>query len=150
MSKCLQCDAPIESYTGRRPKKFCSDTCRATYHQKPRPKTSVLRKTFEDVMEKNKALETQLSELLSKNKEEVAKSVHDLAEVGMAITHTDNEGKAKRIDPLSEEGVIIQRIAILEKELKNPPKTAIIGVKNWIMTRQIELSKLKEKLNPTN
>lgn len=122
MSKCLQCAKPIESYTGRRPKKFCSDTCRATYHQKPRPKTSVLRKTFEDVVEKNKALETQLSELLSKNKEEVVKSVHDLAEVGMAITHTNNEGNATRIDPLSEQGAIIQRIAKIEELLKAPAK----------------------------
>lgn len=122
MSKCLQCGVAIESYTGRRPKKFCSDTCRATFHQKPRPKKSVLRTTYEEVFNRNKELETQLSELLSKNKEEIKKSVDDLLEVGVAITHTDNEGNATRIDPISEEGWKVQRIAQIEKDLLISPK----------------------------
>ena len=61
MSKCLQCDAPIESYTGRRPKKFCSDGCRATYHKKPRPKKNVTRDTFEKVVKEKAELAMELA-----------------------------------------------------------------------------------------
>jgi len=39
-----------------------------------------------------------------------------------------------------------QRIAELEKELKNPPKTAQIGVRNWVRIREQELQKLKNGL----
>jgi len=38
-----------------------------------------------------------------------------------------------------------QRIVELQKELNNPPKSAIIGVKNWIKAREEELSLLKDK-----
>lgn len=35
------------------------------------------------------------------------------------------------------------RIKVLEYEINHPPKTAIIGVRNWIRAREIELAKLK-------
>lgn len=41
----------------------------------------------------------------------------------------------------------MNRIKVLEKELDNPPTTSIIGVKNWIKAREIELSNLKAKYN---
>lgn len=61
MNKCLQCGVDIESYTGRRPKKFCSDGCRATYHKKPRPKKNVTRDTFEKVVKEKAELEMELA-----------------------------------------------------------------------------------------
>jgi len=61
MNKCLQCGVDIESYTGRRPKKFCSDGCRATYHKKPRPKKSVTRGTFEKVVKEKAELAMELA-----------------------------------------------------------------------------------------
>lgn len=38
------------------------------------------------------------------------------------------------------------RIKELEDELKSPPKTPLIGIKNWIWARQSEIDKLKEQL----
>jgi predicted transcriptional regulator len=42
---------------------------------------------------------------------------------------------------------IKERISALESELKNPPKTAIIGIRQWTNIRETELTKLKKQLN---
>lgn len=33
MGQCLNCKKEIEEYTGRRPKKYCSDACRQKFFQ---------------------------------------------------------------------------------------------------------------------
>ena len=47
----------------------------------------------------------------------------------------------------SEKTAIKERISVLETELKNPPKTAIIGIRQWTNIRETELTKLKKQLN---
>lgn len=47
----------------------------------------------------------------------------------------------------SEKTAIKERISVLESELKNPPKTAIIGIRQWTNIRETELTKLKKQLN---
>lgn len=42
---------------------------------------------------------------------------------------------------------IKERISVLETELKNPPKTAIIGIRQWTNIRETELTKLKKQLS---
>ena len=80
--KCLNCDTPIESTEGKRKRKFCSDLCRATYHQK------------------SKTIESEIEKELPK---EFRKKVFDdLWEFGMAITKNTENG-LKRVEPLTEE-----------------------------------------------
>lgn len=112
MSKCLNCGVPIETNTGRRPRKFCGDNCRATYHQKHKPKERkfVQRATYERIFEKNKELESRLTELLAKSKPEIKEAANDIFDTGMAITETTEEG-VRRIDPMSGEGLKVQNMA---------------------------------------
>lgn len=49
----------------------------------------------------------------------------------------------------SEKTAIKERISVLESELKNPPKTAIIGIRQWTNIRETELAKLKKQLSGT-
>jgi hypothetical protein len=62
MIGCLNCNKEINPQTGRRPKKFCSDKCRAAYNAKNRNKEPkwVQRETFEKLMEENKRLKEQI------------------------------------------------------------------------------------------
>ncbi len=103
--------------------------------------------------EREDNFENKLSELVEENREEMNKIANDIIETGIGITKSDEKGFVKRVYPMSEEGLRVQeqakiheRIKTLEHELKNPPKTAIIGVKTWIKTRQKELSELKSKM----
>lgn len=71
MSECLNCKKPIETHTGRRPRKFCSDNCRATYNSKNRPKTKkwVQQKTFEKVVkEKDEIIANLKAQILGQPK----------------------------------------------------------------------------------
>ena len=45
-----------------------------------------------------------LSVYFDKSRGEIVKTVNDILEGGIAITHSDTNGMVKRIDPLSEEG----------------------------------------------
>jgi len=71
---------------------------------------------------KEKQFEKLLTDKLKENEVEISKTGMDLAEIGVAITHTDENGKATRIDPLSDKGEIIMQIAKLEERLKLSPK----------------------------
>jgi hypothetical protein len=42
---------------------------------------------------------------------------------------------------------ILNRISVLESEIKNPPKNLIMGTRIYIGVREKELRELKEKLN---
>lgn len=61
--------------------------------------------------------------------------------------HTDSHVTVEEI-MLSDYDIRLMedRVKVLEAELKSPPKTATIGVKNWIRVRERELSELKAKL----
>jgi hypothetical protein len=62
MIGCLNCGKEINPETGRRPKKFCSDKCRASFNAKNRNKEPkwVQRETYEKLMEENKRLKEQI------------------------------------------------------------------------------------------
>ena len=49
MGQCLNCKKEIQEYTGRRPKKYCSDPCRQKFFQakKKREKPKVISSTPE-------------------------------------------------------------------------------------------------------
>lgn len=86
---------------------------------------------------------------------ELAKGVHkEIVEVPIGelreyVKNADNVIPEEQLKELSEYQIRVdkERIATLESELKHPPKTAIIGVKNWIRTREVELANLKAKYN---
>lgn len=107
MSKCLQCGTELPpKIEGKRPRLYCDNNgaCKQKHWQKnKKAKTHVT-----IPIEKYNELETQLSELLSKsleeNKEEFNKALNDITEKGLAITHTTENGKVRRIDEFSEEG----------------------------------------------
>ena len=67
MSNCLNCQKAVQNTEGKRPKKFCSDKCRATYHNKNKAKESkyIQLKTHEGIVQdlraRIKLLEAQIS-----------------------------------------------------------------------------------------
>ncbi len=93
MSNCLNCDTPIETNTGRRPKKYCSDICRATHYQKNKPKEKkfVQSATHEAVLKENKELKTQLEALKSTVSENKAQQAPETE------NHTNTSQKEKSV-----------------------------------------------------
>lgn len=61
--------------------------------------------------------------------------------------HTDSRVTVEKIT-LSDYDIRLMedRVKVLEAELKSPPKTATIGIKNWVRVREQELSELKANL----
>jgi hypothetical protein len=63
MTLCLNCQKEVEPKEGKRAKKYCSDTCRATHYQKTHPKGEkkyVLMKTHQKVLEELKELRSKV------------------------------------------------------------------------------------------
>lgn len=136
MSKCLECQAEINQTPGRRPRKFCDNKgkCRLAHWNKNNPKEGkyVLKSKYDAL----------LAQIKGNNKpENKEKILNERNAVNNASTKTTN--------PLTENectSVDLERIKVLEYELKSPPKTAKIGVKTWIRVRENELKQLKEKI----
>lgn len=79
MSNCLNCGKEVQKTEGKRPKKFCSDTCRATFHNKNKKKEPkyVLLETHQAVL---KALEAANKELIDIKSREAVESVRNVAQ----------------------------------------------------------------------
>jgi endogenous inhibitor of DNA gyrase (YacG/DUF329 family) len=80
MTLCLNCQKEVEPKEGKRAKKYCSDSCRATFYQKNRPKGEkkyVLMKTHKDLEEKYKSVVQELAELKGKVKLAGGKPIMD-------------------------------------------------------------------------
>jgi hypothetical protein len=152
-TNCLNCDKPIDQTNGRRERKYCGDNCRAAYHQKKKA-------GLKWVMTENpEQVPDWVREYFLAHPEHLVttKAVNtDIRELGIGITHTDENGKHTRVDPLSEEGQrvldvakIDEQIVALIKERDNPPKEhSAIGKKTWRFDRQQkidELQKLKKQ-----
>jgi endogenous inhibitor of DNA gyrase (YacG/DUF329 family) len=80
MSECLNCGKPIEAYTGRRTRKYCSSACKQAHFKKTKPKEAkyVQRETYKAALERIKLLEAQISsqgqkQPIPSKKEEVSK-----------------------------------------------------------------------------
>lgn len=71
MTNCLNCGKPIEAYTGRRTRKYCSPACKLAYFKKTKPKEPkyVLLSTHEAALERIKSLEAQISSIPPHGKE---------------------------------------------------------------------------------
>jgi len=83
---CLYCGEEMESVTAK--KKFCSDLHRVYWNRE-------------------KKFEKELTDVLKENGIAISETINDLNTIGIAITKTEN-GKAKRVDPLSREGQDVQ------------------------------------------
>jgi len=98
---CEYCENPMEAKY--RNKRFCSDKCRI-YWNREKDAIKLMEESFKE------------------SKEEMKKVANDIFEGGLAISKTNLEGKIERIDPISNEGEIVQRIAKIEELLKLPTK----------------------------
>lgn len=151
MSKCLNCETQIETNTGRRPKKYCSDICRATHYQKNKPKEKrfVQMATYSSVLEENVKLKEELQQIKA--------TVSDFKP--QEPTKTKKEGKPTQkedkapveaenasqddIEPEDRTDERNLRIAQIEADLKLPPKY-LPKHKRTELTK--ELNELKDKL----
>lgn len=147
MSKCLTCEKEIESVEGKRERLYCSDKCRVKFNQTKKRKTvTIPRKEYEEL----------LSKIVEQNRPEMNKIANDVAELGVAIYETTENG-IRHVDPLSDEGQkvmddaerkeIEDRIKQLEYEIAHPIKTAIFTQAQYKKSREVDLEKLKAKLN---
>ena len=143
MSKCLQCGVAIESYTGRRPKKFCSDTCRATYHQKPRPKKNVLRATFDNVVKEKAALEMELAKFKANHVAEPSGHKIDIEELNTTPLDTTTPNSVTFHGGKKEVSVVdkSELIAKYEQELTTLPEKGQFAIqrRKWLKTKIYQL-----------
>ena len=164
MSNCLNCQKAVQNTEGKRPKKFCSDKCRATYHNKNKAKESkyIQLKTHEGIVQdlraRIKLLEAQIS---AQSKPDDTKYQNNLKDAhkwtrqpsGSKIQNFTNDQNTNKVVTVSEKQedldkeTILERIKELEADLKNPAKNTMIGQKAWIALRENELKKLKAELN---
>lgn len=92
-----------------------------------------------------KDLVTEIKDLVKGNLSERGKTIQDVVEVGVSVIHTDNEGVEKRIDPLGEEGLIIQQIANDADELKKLPDSGFGKQRKRFLDNRIYANKQKLK-----
>jgi hypothetical protein len=118
---CIYCGEKMESVTAK--KKFCSPLHRV-YWNREQKAVKLLGDTFEAT------------------KEEFKKVANDIFEGGIAIAETTTEG-VKRIDPISDKGEVVQRIAQIEKMLLMPQKYLAYNKRTML---EAELNQLKFKL----
>lgn len=130
--------------------------------QKCRQKNWRRRKAFGEVETEEVTFEKQIEDYLHKpenveyRRSLLSQFMGDLTDFNVGITKEEPGEKPVVVSPLSEEGQkvlelaekqeIEERIAEIEKELKNPPKNPLIGLSNWIKVRQMEIDKLKKQL----
>lgn len=104
-----------------------------------------------DMQEVNKVLHDTLLDKIKKN------SIPENKLIILAERNTPHNLGDKNSQPIPATNITYflsdydirlmeDRVKVLEAELKSPPKTATIGVKNWIKVRERELSELKAKL----
>ena len=98
---CIYCGEKMESVTAK--KKFCSPLHRV-YWNRERKAADLIGKAFQE------------------QRTEISKTTKDLIDTGVAIQKTTETGEIKRINPFSNEGEIIQRIAKIEQMLLMPQK----------------------------
>ena len=151
------CKKELVHTEGRRPKKYCSDKCRISHHLSKKKVPKYVQ------IETHNKVKQQLDELL---KFKTTQPINPKSRVnsGLVVEFTptteqsfDGKKLADNIkdeppmyaEPSEENKIKLNRIADLEKELKNPPKNPSIGLKTWTKVRQDEINKLKnEILNP--
>lgn len=188
-TKCLSCQKDVAQKKGKRAKLYCSDLCRATYHQNKKQELKVSKVftvelpkdylNFEKIMVlKEDGTMVPIDEFPKTGNTDLwlqafgaLKQVRDDSNEPLFFEYNPKNEKVVPISsPLAGKSVTVtlksenyntgepkeetewevrnrvERIATLENELKHPPKTAIIGVKNWIKVREKELAELKSKI----
>jgi endogenous inhibitor of DNA gyrase (YacG/DUF329 family) len=136
MKECLTCQKNIEQTEGRRQKVFCSDSCRAAYHQK---KNAGKRKyvRIETFQKLQKELEVE--------RQNRSNPLINAAR-GWDKNGVNSDEWAASVKANKEIEEIEQRIKDIEKELNSPPKNPLIGIRNWVRVRVAEIDQLKKQL----
>ncbi len=145
MSNCKNCNAKIELKQGRRPREFCDNNqkCRNEYFRKN--KKSATHKTipieqWEEIQKKLKQVGKPITE--SQNKADTGDK-----KVNMGNTQPKEETPVNTPEMSEyERKEALERIPILENEIKNPPKNMSISKKLYLSLREDELKTLKNKL----
>lgn len=160
-----KCGKELTHKEGRKKKKYCNQNCNTRHWQmmnpayKPKSKRVPLQEYSEMELAKiklQKMMENPMGIFGGTGHkvdiEELRKMPIDMSQIGKFTLHREqkeasviNKEDLPELPKIDTSG-IEARIKQLEHELKNPPKTAIIGVKNWIKARQKELSELKSKM----
>ena len=155
-----KCGKQLKHIEGRRKKKYCDQKCNSAHWQ-----------SLNYVPIKNGGI--KFKKIPMKEWDEIQRIIKEFQRAGNEnkfIQLDTKSGETELVDsPVSSESVAVvinaeqliiktqdddyqtrvekQRIVELRKELDNPPKSSIIGVKNWIKAREEELSLLKAKYN---
>lgn len=119
--ECPVCKNEFDPYTGRRPKKFCSDGCKIQWH-------NVSKKVVENNKPGNKAMED--------------------FEKGLMLAGLVTPANVQELEErtrLEEYEKALARIEELQKELKTPPKSVSIGISVWKRVRENEIKELRQK-----
>lgn len=153
-NSCLICGKKIEQIFDRRARLYCSAKCRQSAFLKknggikfkkiPMKEWDEIQriiKEFQRAGNENKfiQLDTKSGETELVDSPVSSESVAVVINAEQLIIKTQDDDYQTRVEK--------QRIVELRKELDNPPKSSIIGVKNWIKAREEELSLLKAKYN---
>jgi len=133
--ECPVCKNEFDEYTGRKPKKFCTDACKVKFWN----------------------AQKQVKELLDdpKVKQAVKESVKNIVEYGQTAVHIpsmttgiskeDVESKIPKTTEGSEE--IQNQIELLIKERDSAPRDySVVGKKVWRLDRQKKIDELKKSL----
>lgn len=83
--------------------------------------------------------------IVEKSRDVVVATTKDLMETGTAITKTTAD-RTIRIDPLSEEGDIVQKIAATEAEKCPDYAKSPMAKRVWEMDREKRLLELRKKM----
>lgn len=142
MSGCLNCGKELKNLPKKRVKVFCDTTCRSNYWQKVK-RLEAAGKSADEIIEIMRKLATN-------NKPENKKRIENERQT----PHSPNQEQNRKqpLTPAEMEGspeikAAKGRIAVIQDELKHPPKTPLIGLRKWILVREQELKQLQEKIN---
>jgi endogenous inhibitor of DNA gyrase (YacG/DUF329 family) len=127
---CPECKKPIISTPGKRPKKFCSTTCRSNFWQKQKRKEARVRKAFQKFdTPKEQETRRQLTD--------------DLVNQGVAYSKVTTAG-TERVDPQSDEATeILKQLRVAEAEKMPGYIQMEIGRIHWSKQQKKKIDELK-------
>ncbi len=175
MDTCFNCGKPLEHTEGKKQKKYCDEDCRGQFFRKVNHAPKYVQyKTFLELKEKFDGLKEQTADtakrvtLISDEAGQWqtasgkkcnivwggeinitgAKVVKEGTDTFLKTTIEvpDQPAETEKM-PQWEIDNKKQRIIDIEKELKSPPKNPLIGMKKWVLVREMELQKLKSELS---
>ncbi len=145
-----KCGKELAHVEGRKKKKYCNQVCnsahwQATHYVKSDKKPKFKKVPMEEWL---KVFGGGMKKVTSEHEFKGNDTKETVSNVAATSTETVTVTiPSSALHPDYQVKTDMDRIKVLEHEISHPPKTAIIGVRNWIKTRETELKNLKAKYN---